>query len=78
MRGVRGGRRYRGQTFAPPAPVMLCAHARDCKAIKTVLSHASAVDRRALPGIYTPNDAICCQLSVFELRFEPPLESIYC
>ena len=29
VRGARGGRRYRGQTFAPPpSPVMLCACAR--------------------------------------------------
>ena len=30
MHGVRGGRRYQGQTFSPLALVMLCVNARYC------------------------------------------------
>ena len=54
-----GGRRYRGQTFsAPPPPppgpgdVMRMRAIAPHKAIKTPLSHAAAVDRRALPGTH--------------------------
>ena len=54
MRGARGWRRYRGQTFAPPRPgdVMRMRAIAPHQAIKTLLSHAAAVDRRALPGTH--------------------------
>ena len=54
MRGARGGRHYRGQTFAPPRPgdVMRMRAIAPHQAIKTLLSHAATVDRRALPGTH--------------------------
>ena len=54
MRSVRGGGAATGDKLLPPrpAPVMLCAHARDCTTQGNLLSHAAAVDRRALPGTH--------------------------
>ena len=56
MRGARGGRRYRGRKLLPPRPrpgdVMRMREIAPHQAIKTLLSRAAAVDRRALPGTH--------------------------
>ena len=86
MRGARGGRRYRGQSFAPPGPgdVMRMRAIAPHQAIKTLL--AAAVDRRALPGTHrtTPfadNSALrgkgrhlcACTVAVRAGVFEPSI-----
>ena len=50
-----GGAATGGKLLLPPAPVMLCAHARDCTTQGnkySLVPRCAAVDRRALPGAH--------------------------
>ena len=47
-----GGAATGGKPLPSPAPVMLCAHVRDCTDKDSLVPRCAAVDRRALPGAH--------------------------